>query len=139
GEASQNVSAYANQAPASPIYGRLLVATGLAAGQHTVVLTVNSGICLFDFLQAAVLSDPPTPATSYTNSNLAVDFDTGAACQRPPAAVLWTLQQAGFTGDLDFYAGVFFALKRVRYGGNFHKATITISGSFNFGALDGHG
>ena len=33
----------------------------MAAGKHTATLTVVGGTCVFDFVQAAVLSDPVAP------------------------------------------------------------------------------
>ena len=49
--------------------------------------------------------------------------------QIAPARLLWILNQAGLCGDIDLYAGVFFALKRIRTGGRFHQVTVTLSGS----------
>jgi hypothetical protein len=108
-------------------------------GNHTVVLTVASGTCLFDYLQAAVLSDPVAPAMTYSNVSAAADFDTDQTYKIPPARVLWNYQQLGLFGDLDFYAGVFFALKRVRNGGSFHSATVTLTGPFGSGSGFGEG
>ena len=120
----------------SPICTRRLVSggSGLAAGQHTVVFTIQSGTCIFDYLQAAVLSDPVSPATTYPNVSAAADFDTDQTYKLPPARVLWNYQQFGLLGDLDFYCGVFFALKRVRNGGRFHTATVTLTGPFGTGS-----
>src|SRR5262249_4617600 len=56
-----------------------------------------------------------------------------------PSRLRWILGQAGFQGDIDFYAGVFFALKRVRVGGNFRAATVAISGTFGTGTGFGDG
>jgi hypothetical protein len=133
------VSAYSLQSSGTPTSGRRLIAAGVAAGSHTVVFTVASGTCVFDYLQAAVLSDPVAPAVSYSAVSCACDFDTGATYQIPPARLLWILSQAGFAGDIDFYAGVFFALKRVRNGGNFHRATVTLTGTFSPGGGFGTG
>ena len=120
----------------SPICTRRLVpgAAGLAAGKHTVVFTIQSGTCIFDYIQAAVLSDPVSPATTYPNVSAAADFDTDQTYKLPPARVLWNYQQFGLLGDLDFYCGVFFALKRVRNGGCFHTATVTLTGPFGTGS-----
>jgi hypothetical protein len=120
--------------------GRRLIASGVAAGSHTVVLTLASSLnCTFDFLQAAVLSDVHDPAVTYPHGNAACDFDTGQTYQIAPARALRYLQRLGFTGDLDFYAGVFFALKRVRSGGNFHQATVSLGGVFGTGTGFGDG
>ena len=139
GGAVAAVSAYSLQSSASPTSGRRLIAAGVAAGTHAVVLTVASGTCLFDFLQAAVLSDPVAPGVTYPSANCACDFDTGATYQIPPARLLWTLSQAGFQGDVDFYAGVFFALKRARNGGSFRQCTVTLSGTIGVGNSYGVG
>jgi len=79
----------------------------VAAGTHAVVLTVASGTCLFDYLQAAILSDPVALAATYPAVSCACDFDTGQTYQIAPARLLWILSQAGFAGDIDFYAGCF--------------------------------
>jgi hypothetical protein len=117
-----------------PLPARRLLASSVAAGTHTVVLTLSSSAtCYFDFLQAAVLSDVQDPAVTYSTVNAAADFDTNQTYQIAPERLLWIQQRMGFTGDLDFYAGVFFALKRIRNGGSFHHATVTLSGTFNSG------
>ena len=139
GRTAVPVSGYALQSSGSPIYGRRLIASGVAAGTHTVVLTVASGTCVFDYLQAAVLSDPVAPSVTYHSASCACDFDTAQTYQIAPARLLWILSQVGFAGDIDFYAGVFFALKRVRNGGNFHQATVTLAGTFSTGTGFGTG
>jgi hypothetical protein len=113
----------------SPIAGRRLLVAGVAAGTHTVLLTLAaSASCTFDFLHAVIPGNVLDPPSLYPAVNAACDFDTNQTYQIPPARALWVLSKLGFTGDLDFYAGVFFALKRGRSGGNFHQATITITG-----------
>lgn len=109
--------------------GRRLLEASVAAGEHTVVLTLaNAAPCLFDFLQAAVRSDVVDPAVLYPQVNAACDYDTPQTHAIAPARALWVLQQLGFRGDLDFYAGVRHALRRTRVGGRFHQATVTIAG-----------
>jgi hypothetical protein len=139
GGAPATVSAYADQSVGSPISGRRRLGAAIAAGTHTVTLTVASGTCVFDYLQAAVLGDPAAPAVTFSGLNCACDFDTGQTYQLPPARALWILSQAGFKGDIDFYAGVFFALKRTRNGGNFHAATVTLGGTYGTGTGFGDG
>ena len=139
GGANTPVSAYAQQSPAVPISCRRLITPGVVAGKHVVVLTVASGACVFDFFQAAVLSDPVAAAVVYSEVGCACDFDTGQTYQVPPSRLLWILSQAGFAGDLNFYAGVFFALKRARNGGNFHQATVALAGTFSPGSGFGGG
>jgi hypothetical protein len=122
------------------VTSRRLLASSVPAGQHTVKLTLASGTCWFDYIQAAVVSGTvAAPSTTYAGVNASFDYDTGQTYQIPPARALWLSQQLGFQGDLDFYAGVFFALKRVRYGGSFHQATVTLSGTFSAGTGFGNG
>ena len=148
GVAQPTIDTYADTT--SPISARRLIASSVAPGTHVVVLTVSSThnslstgtSCFFDYLQAAVLSDVQSPATTYPNVNCACDFDTAQTYAIAPARAFWILSKAGFAGDIDFYSGVFFALKRVRSGGSFHQATVTISAGssgFNLGSLYGDG
>jgi hypothetical protein len=130
----------------APIQTRRVLAAGVAAGQHTLQLAVKSSHngsstgynCTFDFLQACVKSDVPDPVQAYPAVNTAWDFDT-MAYQLPPERLFWLSQKQGFRGDLNLYAGVFYALKRVRYGGHFHTATITIAGPLGTGTGFGDG
>ena len=122
------------------IQGRVFIASGIAAGHHVVTLTLkttsnplSSGTTFwFDCFQAVIATDVQDPIVTYPNTNVAVDMDTAAGLI-PPERVIWILQRAGYTGDIDFYAGVFFALKRVRQGGSFHAATVTLGGTFGTG------
>lgn len=123
----------------SPFAGRRVLVAGVAAGTHTVKLTVASGTCYFDYLQAAVKSIVQDPPATYSGVNGACDFDTDQTYKLSPARAVWTLQRAGFKGDIDFYAGVFFGLKRLRVGGSFHQATVTISGTLGTGTGFGDG
>src|SRR6202034_1072360 len=57
-----------------------------------------------------------------------------------PARLNYIFTTLGFTGTLDFYAGVFFAHTRRRRGGNFLSCTITIGGyPFSNGTGFGNG
>ena len=133
----------------SPLQTRRRIAAAVGAGSHTVVLTVKASHnvnsagtnCYFDYLQAAVLADVQDAPTTYSGVGLAFDFDTDQTYKLPPQRSIWIAQRAGFVADIDFYAGVFFALKRIRSGGTFHSATVTISagGGFNTGTGFGDG
>lgn len=139
--AAVTVSCYALESAAIAV--RRLIASEVAAGIHLVTFTVAAGAhgttCLFDYLQAAVLSDPVGPSVVYPKLNAACDYDTDQTYKIPPSRALWVLSQMGLQGDLDFYAGVFFALKRVRNGGHFRKATVTLSGTIGTGTGWGDG
>jgi hypothetical protein len=98
---------------------RRKIATGIAPGQHTVVLTVKAGqtppagissygYCYFDFLEAAVASDVPDPQGSWTDRAPAIDYDTQHGYQLAPQRLLWMIQKLGFAGGpIDEYVGVF--------------------------------
>lgn len=131
----------------SAIQTRRVLTTAVAAGKHTLVLKVksthngsSSGYnCYFDYLQAVVTSDVLDPANVYSTVGTAFDFDTDQTYKLPPQRSQWICRRAGFTGDLNLYAGVFFALKRVRFGGSFHAATVTLAGAFSSGNGFGSG
>jgi hypothetical protein len=133
GVAVSTIDTYADAG--SPIAGRRLIAIGVAAGMHAVTFTVsaahnaasNGYNCWFDFLQAAVLSDVQDPATIFLKVNAACDYDTPQTYGLSPSRAFSNLTRMGFAGDIDFYAGVFFANKRIRAGGNFHAAIVTIA------------
>jgi hypothetical protein len=135
GTALSDVDMYLNTGTA--VQTRRVLTTGVAAGAHVVIFTVLSTSnasstgtnCYFDYLQAVVASDVQAPAVTYPNLGAAFDFDTDQTYKLSPYRALFIVMQAGFLGDIDFYGGVFFALKRVRYGGSFHAATVTLGGS----------
>lgn len=114
---------------APPITARKLVASGVAAGSHVVRFTVkfNATNCYFDFAQAAVKTDVIDPPATYPGINLARDSDTGWTGFVTPFRNFDISERAGFQGDIDFFAGSLFPLKRVRSGGFFHQATISIT------------
>ncbi len=114
----------------TPIPVRKLIAAGVAAGTHIVRVKVKApGNCYFDFLQAAVKSDVLDPVATYPGINLARDMDTGWTGFTTPYRNIDISERAGFQGDIDFFLGSLFLLKRIRSGGRFHQATITLGGS----------
>lgn len=140
GAALADVNCYLNVA--SQVITRRKLTTAVAAGEHTLELTVKSGtgtICYFDYLNVVVPSAPTAPAISYTNISAAADFDTDQTYKISPARLLFIYQQLGYLGDLDFYRGVFFSEKRQRRGGTFHAAVITVAGTLNYGTDFGDG
>ena len=108
------------------------VASGVAAGTHTVVITAlfeknegSSGYYFyFDYLWPLVPQDVPDPQKEYTDVSLAIDFDTDHGYKKPPAWHLWHLQKLGFNGHADVYMGVFWNNKRRRVGASYPYATI---------------
>lgn len=130
----------------SSLQARRIIASNLSPGSHTITLTVSSSKngsssgynCYFDYLQAAVKTDVQSPAL-YSTVNAAWDFDTDQTYKISPYRAWFISRNMGFTGDLDLYAGVFFALKRIRVGGFKHTATVTLSGTWNTGTGFGDG
>lgn len=115
---------------------RRRIETGVAAGDHTLKLTVaakngssSGNTCYFDYLQAVVPVSPSVPVVTYPTVSAACDFDTDQTYKIAPSRLLYVFQQLGFQGDIDVYAGVFFALKRRRRGGSFLSASVTLGGS----------
>lgn len=120
---------------------RRRIETSVAAGDHTLKLTVaakngssSGNTCYFDYLQAVVPVSPSVPVVTYPTVSAACDFDTDQTYKIAPSRLLYVFQQLGFQGDIDVYAGVFFALKRRRRGGFFHSATLTVAGTLDPGA-----
>jgi hypothetical protein len=95
---------------------RRQVATGLTAGQHTVVLTISGGNGYFDFLEACVASDVPAAPGPWADRSPAIDFDTQHGYQLAPARLLWMLDALGFTGPMYLYSGVFWLNQRKATG-----------------------
>jgi len=126
-----------------PLVTRRIVRSGVAAGNHTLTITVTGAkhtaagawdnaslgtYFYFDYLEAAVLSDVPDPAATYANVMPATDFDTDHGYKMSPQRLVWMLDKLGFRGALDHYLGVFWWNQRVRSGGSFHSATVTFAG-----------
>src|SRR5277367_3467528 len=73
GVAQPTIDTYADTT--SPISTRRLIASSVAPGTHVVILTVSGSHnslstgtgCVFDYLQAAVLSDVQSPSVTYPN------------------------------------------------------------------------
>jgi hypothetical protein len=118
----------------SEVVARRLIQADVPAGHHTVKLTVETAdlassgnLCVFDFLEAAVLSDVPDAPGPWTNRMPAVDYDTDHGYRLPPARVMWMLTQLGFQGEIDLYIGVFWWMQKTRSGGSVPSLTIDFS------------
>jgi hypothetical protein len=134
-----------NQATAPVVTRRLLSASAISAGTHTVTFSLQSGnhaaldswdansgghFFYFDFLEAAVLADVPDPANTYSSVMPATDFDTDHGYKLSPQRLVWMLQRLGFAGQINHYMGVFWWNQRQRVGGTFPVATITFGGTW---------
>ncbi|WP_031494956.1 hypothetical protein [Bryobacter aggregatus] len=115
----------------APIYTRRKLRSGVAAGRHRVVLTLeNHAIFDFDFLEAAVATDVPDPLPVRTHVSPALDYSTDHTYKLPPQRIHWIFDQLGFAGPMNEYVGVFWWNQRQRVGAMVPSATVTLSGSF---------
>ncbi len=123
----------------SEVVTRRLLRTQVAAGTHTVTLSVNSSNnqlstgfnFIFDFIEAAV----PTPdvndaCVTYDNVSPALDFDTDATYKLSPQRVLWQLLKLGFRGQLNEYLGVFWWNQRKRVKAVWNPVIVTFGGNW---------
>ena len=108
------------------INSRRLLASGVIPGEHEVTLTLlDNDPTYFDFLQVCTLTSP-TDSTTFPNYSAAIDYDTDQTYKISPWRILDVFKKLGLRGDINFYAGVFFALKRIRKGGYFTECEIEI-------------
>jgi phage tail sheath gpL-like len=133
GAAQPDLDCYASSSQGA-FSARRKAASGLAAGQHTVTLTIiaantlSSGTnCYFDFLEAVVASDVPSAPGPWTDRGISTDFDTQHGYQLAPARLLWMMDQLGFKGDIDHYLGVFWWSNRQISGRTLGYVTIDFS------------
>jgi hypothetical protein len=121
---------------------RRLLFAGVAAGQHSVVITLtgtkntaSSGwYFYFDFLDLAVLSQ--TPATLPTNSDVGVSIDFDNDYNLSPQRLVWNVQGLSLVGQLDHYMGVFWWPQRAMFtpiAAWQEQVTIVFSGTPTFG------
>lgn len=151
GGASANLDCYYNAATEPVVTSRILNGgTAIAAGKHTVTFTLQSSnhtalggwdsnssgtFFYFDYLVAAVLSDVPSPAVTYSKVMPATDFDTDHAYRLSPERLIWMLTNLGYAGEINHYLGVFWWNQRTRVGGSFPVATVTFGGTWNSGDI----
>ncbi len=97
----------------SGVQVRRLLFSGVAAGQHSVVITLtgtknslsDGWYFYFDFLDLAVLGSPAAAPATLTNVGVSIDFDNDYNLS--PERLLWNVQGLGLVGELDHYMGVF--------------------------------
>ena len=118
---------------------RRLLFSGVAAGQHSVVITLSGNknpssqgwYFYFDFLECAVASAVPDPATTTTAVGVATDFDTDNTYKLSPQRLVWNIQKLGLLGEIDHYCGVFWWKQSVASNPAYPTCTVTFSGSWN--------
>lgn len=139
GEAPDNFDAYLPVI--SPLITRRLIEPGLAAGTHVIEIRVTNSKnasssdfnFTFDYLEAAVRSEPAQVTEISLNRSAATDYDTQHSYALPPERLVWMMRNLGLRGDWNHYIGAFYWPNRVRHGGNFHAATVTFAGAFSWG------
>ncbi len=113
-----------------PVVTRRLVAAGISPGQHTVTITLlgtstgGGTNFYFDFLEAAVVGDPPAWATPDAGRSAALDYDTDSTYKLSPQRLMATFDQLGLAGPMNLYGGVFWALQRKASGGVLPQVTL---------------
>ncbi|MBV8810281.1 MAG: hypothetical protein JO033_16555, partial [Acidobacteriaceae bacterium] len=122
--------------PGSEVVTRRLLLAGVAAGAHTVTLTLKNtnnpnsfGFSfIFDYIEAALPTSDVNDATvTYSNVSPALDFDTDATYKMSPQRLLWHILKLGFRGQLNEYLGVFWWNQRKRAGATWNSAVVTIA------------
>lgn len=136
GDAETLLDCYLAAEPAV-VTRRSLLRTGVAAGHHTVVLTVRAksasstgNNCYFDFLEAVIAGDVPDAPGPWPTSSPAIDYDTDHGFKLSPQRLLWMFDKLGFTGPMNEYIGVFWWNQRSNVTAVFPSVVVTIAGSY---------
>jgi hypothetical protein len=108
----------------------------MAGGTHTVTMThagANGTYFYFDFVEIAYPATdlPMLPALAKTT--LATDSDTDHSIALAAERTAWMIQKLGFRGRANHYAGALWFYELVRPGHQYGSATVTFSGSPEFG------
>jgi hypothetical protein len=137
------IDTYCNASAEIP--ARRLIQAGVAAGEHTVTVTLagqnpasSGNKLIFDFLEAAVLSDIPDPPTLPAIAP-AIDYDTQHGYQLPPARLMHIFDRLGCSGPIDEYVGVFWWNQRTNPTAVFPSVQATFGGTFSAGPGLGNG
>jgi hypothetical protein len=118
---------------------RRLLFAGVAAGQHAAVISLSGNknassqgwYFYFDFLECAVASLVPDPASTTTAAAVATDFDTDNTFQLSPQRLVWNIRKLGLLGEIDHYCGVFWWKQAVASNPAYPTCTVTFPGSWN--------
>ena len=118
---------------------RRLLFSGVAAGQHSVTITLTGNknassqgwYFYFDFLECAVLTDVPDPAATTTSVAVSTDFDTDNTYKLSPERLVWNIQKLGLLGEIDHYCGVFWWKQAVAQNPSYPTCTVMFAGNWN--------
>jgi hypothetical protein len=136
GDAQTDFDCYLDNEP--PVVNRRRLRSNIGPGQHTVTLTVSAtanaassgAFCYFDYLDAVVPTTELTPTTKRTNLSPAIDYDTDHGYKLSPARLMWMMDQLGYAGPINEYAGVFWWNQRKVTGQTLASATVTFGGTW---------
>jgi hypothetical protein len=136
-DVATTLDCYLNTSGQAAVSTRRKLRSDVAAGTHTVVLTVaaaragsTGNHCYFDFLEAAVGSDVPDAPESLDNIAPAIDYDTQHGYQLSPQRLMWMMDRLGFAGPINEYMGVFWWNQRTNTTAVFPTAVVSIGGTY---------
>jgi hypothetical protein len=118
------------------------LASSLAAGSHTVLITVSGtknsasgGYWLnLDCLMAGNQATWNPPAVSRTDVGFCTDYDYGNARVLSPERLVWGITQSGLIGQLNHYVGAGLVWpQRKRVNGTTPSITVTLTGTVTNG------
>jgi hypothetical protein len=120
---------------------RRLLFANVAAGAHTVVLTVTSNknansqgwYFYFNFLECAVPGEVPDAPATDTAFGVATDWDTNSSIYVSPERLVWAIQKLGLVGEIDHYTGVFWWGRKSDPAHVYTTWTIVFSGTLPVG------
>ena len=146
GDAATDLDCYLYSGPTGveepPVITRRLARSGVAAGKHSVELTLKASKnaastgynVYFDYLEAAVAGDVPEAPAVYTDRFVSTDWDTDHSYKLPPARLVWQIHRSGIRGDINHYVGVFWWNQRKLVGATLQESTVEFSGTPVFSA-----
>ena len=124
--------------PYSTYRARVKLADGLAAGPHTVRVTVSGAHSSgsqgwnvnLDFFAALVPANWPATAPEIaTDIGVSTDFDTAHSLALSPQRLAWGIDYLGLHGEVNHFVGIGQFAERQRDGGTFPERIYTFSGT----------
>jgi hypothetical protein len=122
--------------PGEDVLARKLLAQFATGGSHQVTVThtgVAGSYFYFDFFEIAVPSVDLPSFPALPSTTLATDWDTLHSQAIAPERTSWLIQQLGFRGRANHYAGALWFYELSQPGQLYASATVTFSGSPEFG------
>lgn len=117
---------------------RMPVATPSPGSQHLVTITHDGpagSLLYFDFLEIAVSTTALPAFPEEPKTTLATDWDTEHSLALPPERTAWLLNQLGFHGRANHYAGCLWFYELACRGQRYAAADVTFTGAPEFGKI----